>query len=117
MKKKHLALLLIIICTFLTAAGQIAWKIGVGRFVFDISLVYNYALWAGFVLYGLGALLLIYSLRYGNLSFVHPFLSLGYIWAGILAFLYLNEDFPVQKIIGTAVIVAGTFFIFRGDRE
>jgi len=115
MNKKYLALILILICTFLTAFGQIAWKIGANKLVFDLSLIYNYALWAGFVLYALGALFLIYSLKYGNLSYVHPFLSLGFVWASFLAFFYLNENFPSLKILAIALIVIGTFFIFRGD--
>jgi uncharacterized membrane protein len=116
MNKKHTALVLIIICTFLTAFGQIAWKVGASKLTLDFwSLVQNYALWIGFVLYGLGAIFLIFALKNGNLSFVHPLLSLGYVWAGLMAFFYLRESFPMLKLVSIAIIIAGTFLIFRGD--
>jgi len=115
MDKKYLALILILICTFLTALGQIFWKIGADKLIFNLNAIYNYNIWAGFVLYGIGALLLIYSLKYGNLSFVHPFLSLGFVWASIFAFFYLKESFPPLKVSAIAIIIAGSFLIFKGD--
>ena len=115
MNKNYIPLLLIIICTFLTAFGQIAWKIGSKNLALSLSLLSNYALLAGFVLYGLGAILLMFALRHGNLSFVQPFLSLGFVWASFLAFFYLGEDFPLLKILSIGLIITGTFFIFRGD--
>jgi len=117
MNKKYLALVLILICTLFTALGQIFWKVGVQDVVLGWQIIFNHSLWVGFILYGLGALLLIYSLRYGNLSFVHPFLSLGYVWASFFAFLYLKEDFPIMKILAIGLVILGTFFIFRGDKK
>lgn len=115
LNKKILAVILVVICTFLTATGLIFLKIGANKLVFDASILANYNLWIGFVLYGFGALFLILSFRQGNLSLVHPFLSLGIVWSSLLAFFYLNESFPLLKIAGICIIIIGTFLIFRGD--
>ncbi len=116
MKNKTIAILIITACSLLTAFGMIFWKIGADKLAFNWSLLTNYPLWLGFIFYAIGTLLLILSLKYGNLSLVHPFLSLGLIWAGILAFFYLGETFTTLKTTGTALIILGTFLVYKGDK-
>lgn len=116
MKKIYFALFLITICTIIIAIGQIFWKIGADKLVFNLTILNNYSLWIGFILYIIGTLLLIVSLRFGNLSLIHPFLSLSFIWTSLLAYFYLKETFPLMKIIGIGLIIFGTFYVFKGDK-
>lgn len=117
MEKKYFALIMILICTFLTALGQIVWKIAMNKLSLNLLLLTNHMIWAGFGLYCAGAIFMIWALRYGNLSFVHPFISLSFVWVILLAFFYLNESFNLLKIISIVFIVLGIFFIFRGDSQ
>ncbi len=117
MKNKQLALILIITCSIFTAFGMIFWKIGANKLELNLSILTNYSLWLGFILYGIGTLILMLSLKYGNLSLVHPFLSLGLVWAAFLAYFYLKETFPMLKILGTSLIILGTFLVYKGDKK
>jgi len=112
---KQLAIFLIMISSILAALGQIAWKIGSARLAFDFSLLVNYSFWLGCFLYGFGFLFMVLALKFGNLSLVHPFLSLGFIWAALMAFFYLGESFSAIKMIAILVIILGAFFVSRGD--
>lgn len=111
-----ISVILAIICTLLVAIGQIAMKVGVGKMTFNILTAFNYPLIIGLVLYGAGSLFLMFSLKYGNLSLVHPLMSLGFVWASIFAYMYLNEQFTAIKIIGITFVLFGTTFIMKGDK-
>ena len=114
-KKPILAIFLIIVCTLLISIGQIVVKIGANRLSFDWSILTNYPLIIGLFLFAIGSLFMIFSLRHGNLSLVHPLLSLSFVWASLLAFFFLKESFSSMKIIGIGIIIFGTFFICKGD--
>ena len=56
MEKRGYAVLLMILCTFLTSIAQVFYKIGALRLP---ELITNYHILVGLVLYGFGALILI----------------------------------------------------------
>ena len=66
-----------LICTVFTAVGQILLKKGTNLLIFDIvSILTNFSLLLGVFFYALGAVLLIYALRYGELNVLYPIISL-----------------------------------------
>lgn len=89
--------------------GQLLWKLSAEH---GLMLVL-----AGFVLYGVGALIMIVSYRYGRLSVLQPMLSLNYVLSIALAALVLKENITMIKCIGVIVVISGVVLIAGGDGE
>lgn len=99
------------ISSLLTVVGQLLWKFGA-----DANTLNDFILiFLGFSCYGFGSILMIYSLKFGELSILYPVMSTSYIFAIIIGYFYLNEKINVYKIIGTLIILLGVAFIGRGD--
>ena len=64
---------LMLTSALLTCTGQLCWKLSALR---EPPLLF---LLAGFGLYGLGALLMMAAMRFGELSVLHPMLGAGYV--------------------------------------
>ena len=96
---------LMICSSVCVCVGQLFWKLSA-----DHGLV---PMLAGFVLYGLGALLMIVAYRYGKLSVLQPILSLNYVLSLILAYLVLNEVIGLWKCLGIVAVIAGLILITR----
>lgn len=71
----------------------------------------------GFVLYGIGALLMIVAYKYGKLSVLQPLLSISYVISIILAVTVLHEIISLMKLIGILVIILGVVMVAGGDNE
>jgi len=110
MKKKYISIISIILCTFMTTIGQILWRLG-ARSTTDFISYLNIYIILGFVTYGIGAILMIIALKFWELSKVHPFLALGFVWITILAPTILGEIINITKIIGIIIIILGVIFI------
>ncbi|EGT3617299.1 EamA/RhaT family transporter [Clostridium perfringens] len=100
-------ILLIVISALCTSFGQLFWKIGVNQSIWIILL--------GFILYGVGALTMIIAFKFGELSILHPLMCIGYIFALINGFLFLQERISLLQFIGIVIIIIGIVFIARGD--
>ena len=63
----------------------------------------------------IGALLMVFALKNGELSILYPFLALSYIWVSLLStkFLPVPEHMNVMKWIGVFIINSGTGVIRR----
>ncbi|AIM16233.1 MULTISPECIES: EamA family transporter [Neobacillus] len=94
---------LMILSAFCTAFGQLFWKLS------DAAL--NIELIIGFILYFLGALTMTIAFRFGQLSILHPLLSIGYVISLFLGVLFLNETISLNAIIGVIFIISGVFII------
>lgn len=95
-------MVLIIISAVLTSTGQLFWKLGIHNFIY---------ICAGFLLYGFGAVLMIISFKFGEISVLHPMLSISYILSLILGNLVLGEAINTKKVIGIIFIICGTIFL------
>ena len=95
--------------SLMTCTGQLCWKLSA-----DYSILF---LPAGFGMYGLGALLMIVALRYGDLSKLHPLLSAGYILSVALGAAILDEPVTVHKVVGIMGIITGLILINLPERE
>ncbi|MDE1874382.1 MAG: hypothetical protein KGI04_04700 [Candidatus Micrarchaeota archaeon] len=104
-KKAFVALLLM--STLLGAAGQLFFKIGVtGSFT---ALVEFIAL--GLLAYGGSTVLYFYVLSRTHLSWAYGFTGLSYIFASVLAYLFLSEAVPLLRWDGIFLITIGTVLI------
>ena len=108
---------LVILATLVGALGPIMLKKASAKKLFSISsLIKNYHLSTGIILYGLGTILFIPALKGGDLSVLYPFVSLIYIWVSLLSVKFLNEKMNKFKWIGIALIIIGVSFIGFGSK-
>ena len=103
-------LMLTIICTFLTATGQLLIKLGVINLP---NTSYLMIMIAGLAIYGLASVILIYALKNAELSLVYPVLSLGFVWVTLISYFILHETVGSFKIAGVGLIIIGISFIGR----
>jgi len=115
-KTSFFAIFLVVCCTFITSAAQYLIKIGTANIV-DIITLLNFAFIAGCVLYGLGALILIIALKYGELSVLYPFIALSFVWVFLISHFILHESILLVNWFGLVLIIFGVAFIGRGAKE
>lgn len=107
MKKNLKGIIFVILASICTTVGQLLWKFSNG---IEIKYIVG-----GFALYFLGAILIIIAFKYGSLSVIHPFMSIGYIFALILGKIFLNENIFFNQYFGVALIIIGVMLIGGGD--
>lgn len=106
--KKGIALMLF--SSFCVCLGQMCWKLSSGGE--GINTMYFVF---GFVLYGIGAIVMVPAYRYGSLSVLQPMLAANYIFSPLIAKIVLNEQILPRRIIGIVVIIIGILLIGGGD--
>lgn len=113
MKNKRLltGIALVLLSSLCSSLGQLIWKL-----MAQNGLPLYYYIF-GLCLYGIGALLLIIAFKFGELSVLHPMLSFGFIFAIIWSVTILGEQITSQKLIGTALIIAGVLFLAIGNKK
>ncbi len=109
---------LVLVSTVFTALGQVFFKMGSGRLALSLSgVLFNYMLLVGFFFYGIGALMLIVSLRHGELSVLYPVYAMNFVWVSLLADRFLGESMSSLKWGGILVIMMGVSLIGWGGRR
>ena len=107
--KLLLGIVLILISSILSCLGQLLWKLAANGSTF--------LLLGGLMLYGMGACCMMVSFRFGELSVLHPMLSIGYVLSLIPGSLVLGENISLTKIFGIAIIMTGMFFLGHSAKE
>jgi len=107
---------LVLSCTVLGAAAQMLMKIGLDHLGHPGIMGYltSLPLLAGYSLYGLNTVLLVFALRDGELSILYPVIALTYVWVTVLSVYFFHESLNVFKLLGVAVVVAGVAVLGRG---
>ena len=117
MKTKPIAIILILLSTFVTASAQFFLKKGADLLTLDImKLITNYSIIIGCVLYGIGAIILIYALKNGELNVLYPIYSTGFIWVILISYFFLDELITIWQIAGIIFIIGGVSYIGIGSR-
>ena len=101
---------LMIVSSLFTAFGQLFWK----EFNRTGEILY---IILGFLLYGLGAMVMILSLKFGELSVLYPVMCTSYIFALVNGYVFLGEVIDIKKLIGIGLIILGVVFIGRGEKK
>ena len=91
-RKNKKGILLMLISSVCVCIGQLFWKISATQGIL--------ALFIGFVLYGVGALVMIIAYRFGKLSVLQPMLSLSYVLSIFLATFILKERISLFNCVG-----------------
>tara|TARA_Y100000588_G_C14185104_1_gene895496 strand:+ start:43 stop:399 length:357 start_codon:yes stop_codon:yes gene_type:complete len=92
-----------------TSLGQLFWKIS------SFSTLGVQFLGLGFIMYSLGAGVMIIAFRFGRFSVLHPMMCLSYVFALFFGVIFLNEVISVQKIFGVVSIMVGVALLGGGD--
>lgn len=108
-KKNKKGLILMTISSLFVCFGQLCWKLYTTNGFLLLIL--------GFILYGIGALIMLRAYRYGSLSVLQPMLSVNYIISIFIGYFILSEKISFNKIVGILLIVIGLIFISTGDKE
>jgi drug/metabolite transporter (DMT)-like permease len=112
MKTKGWALWTIILCTLCTSSAAILNKMGANIAELSIKgLLMNHYLIAGLILLATASVLLMISLKGGDVSIVYPVIATSYVWVTIFSGLFFHEQINAFKMIGIAFIVGGVITI------
>jgi drug/metabolite transporter (DMT)-like permease len=104
---KYKGIALIILATLFTAAGLTSFKFMSKSLAFSPDVFFNFFFIFGLILYFGGAVLLIISLKFDELSKLYPFISLSYVWTVASAILFFGEQTNSYKIAGCILIIIG----------
>lgn len=118
MATKLWAALLVLSTTLLTSSAQLLWKKGSAALAFNLlSLLTNYYLIGGILLYAIGGTLIILAFRGGEVSVLYPIVATSYIWVSLLSVKFLGETMNLFKWAGVISIIAGIALIGYGSKD
>lgn len=101
---------MILSASVFSCTGQLLWKLATGSGSIPLLL-------GGAVLYCIGAVLMMTSFRFGELSVLHPMMSFGYVLSIVLGAAVLRETVTLTKVTGIAIIIVGMVFLGRSGRK
>lgn len=112
-------MVLVFACTVLGAAAQMLMKIGLSHLSHPgvVGYVTSLPLLAGYGLYGMNTVMMVFALRDGELSILYPIIALTYVWVTILSVLFFHESLNLFKLAGVAVVVAGVAVMGREGKS
>ncbi|MBS0254786.1 MAG: small multi-drug resistant family protein [Proteobacteria bacterium] len=110
--------LIILASVAMSACAQLLLKLGVAAakaagWQGGPSVLFNPMVFAGFALYGLGAVLWLYVLARLPLSAAYPFVGIGFIFTMLLGVTVLGESLGALRIAGTLAIALGCVLVAR----
>jgi len=115
-KMELYTLLTLMLAIILGAFGSLYFKIGSKKLSKNLSeLLKNTALIKGAVMYGISAILYVFSLKGNELSVIYPMVATGYIWVCLLSVKFLKEKMTKEKWLGIFLIIIGVSFIGLGS--
>ena len=118
MTTKLWAALLVLFTTLLTSSAQVLYKFGSAKLTFNIfSILTNYYIIGGVILYAIGGTLIILSFRGGEVSVLYPIVATSYIWVSFLSIIFFSEVMNIFKWIGVIAIIAGIALIGYGSKD
>ncbi len=80
------------------------------------SLIFNWRLALGIVIYLVSSVLFVKGMSNGELSVLFPMVSLGYICTLVWSRVFFHEAITRAKLCGVGLILAGIVFLGLGSR-
>ncbi len=105
---KTWALALMVFTTLLTTLAQFFLKTGLALLP---SIFTNVSLLAGVLLYVLGAALMIFAFKGGEVSVLYPIIATSYVWVALVSHFFLHEQVHMFRWIGIGIIVLGIILV------
>lgn len=117
MKTPFSSILLVFGAAFVGSFGSVFLKAGAGRLHRNLStLLLNWRLGAGVLMFVASSLLFIAGIRRGELTILYPMVSLGYIFTLLWSRLFFGEPLTRNKLAGLAMILSGIVLLSLGNR-
>jgi drug/metabolite transporter (DMT)-like permease len=113
-KEVIIGMIIIALGSILGSFGMVLFKKASSQTKGMILLLKNKNFLFGVSLNGIGAISLIYALRFGDLSTLYPLAGLNYIWVAIFSKFILKEKINNYKWTGISFIIIGVIFIGLG---
>ncbi len=115
---------LILLGVFLNAIAQLLLKVGMsnaGTLGFSLAelpqtvmrVFINYHVIGGLACYVVSVCVWLVVLSKVDVSYAYPMISLGYIFAAVMAHIFFHETLSPMRIAGIAVICVGVYCISR----
>lgn len=117
---------LVVLSVLMSAAAQVTLKTGLNRAFVGadaakigdlgslLQMLSSPLVWVGLAVYFGSAIVWLYVLSATEVSTAYPFVSLGFVVTAVLGVMLHGDHVTAGKVIGTALIVAGTVVISRG---
>jgi len=117
---------LVVLSVLMSAAAQVTLKTGLNRAFAGadaakigdpgslLQMLSSPLVWVGLAVYFGSAIVWLYVLSATEVSTAYPFVSLGFVVTAVLGVMLHGDHVTAAKLIGTALIVAGTVVISRG---
>ena len=99
-----------LIAAFLGSIGQLLFKLSNPTFA---NLFFNWKLIAGFALYGISSIIYVIILKYGELSYVYPFMAMAFIFTMLWAWWILKESVTLINIVGALLLLVAVGMMVR----
>lgn len=118
MRSKNIAVLMMVLCTVFTSIAQVFYKKGANILEFSIKgILTDYYLYGGILLYVVGAVIMIYAFRKGEVTVLYPIITLSYVWVSLLSIYFFDEVMNPYKWTGVMVIIMGISLIGIGSNK
>jgi multidrug transporter EmrE-like cation transporter len=110
------SILLVLLASFIGSFGAVFLKGGSSRLSSSsiFSLLLNWRLAVGILLFVLSSVFFILAIKRGELSVLYPMVSLSYVWTMLWSRLFFGEPFTKGKFIGLGMILVGICFLGFG---
>jgi multidrug transporter EmrE-like cation transporter len=117
MNERTIALLLLGTCVVFGALAQVFFKIGMSRIpgktfteLIVVAIRDQYVL-GGILLYSVSFILWLLAIKYLELSFMYPMLSLAYVIVVFLSATFLKEEVHLSRWVGVVLIIIGAILV------
>lgn len=111
---------LIVFQVVINTAAQLFLKQGAKSINFSqsvgeifMSMLLNYNIWIGGLIFVVSFLLWIYLLNQFELSFLYPFGSLSFVLAAIGGWFFFGEGVSYFRVVGIMLIIMGVFCVAK----
>lgn len=109
-----IGILMMLVSASLATFGQMFWKFGANALpmgLFTLDALGNVVL--GCVLYASGSLTMMYALRKGEVSVLHPVMSFSYVLSQIIGAIVFHDPLTAGRSIGVVLIAIGIVVLMR----
>jgi multidrug transporter EmrE-like cation transporter len=108
------SMLFVFTAGFIGSFGAAFLKAAAGRVRGFASLLTNWHLLAGIVMYGLSSVFFVRGMAAGELSVLYPMVALGYMWTILWSRIFFAEPLTWGKLYGLLMIFAGLALLGLG---
>jgi len=116
---------IIIFSIFLSSFAHLSLKKGVSQIDLLVSnelnidkiikIGLNPWVFSGMTLHVAALVVWLWALSRVDISFAYPFLALGYVIVGVMAWIWLGESLSVTRIVGMLIILTGLVVISQSN--